>query len=361
MQGPGRSAPRPWATWTVTARTEIVAIQRAHGRLVVYKVVTEPADSGASSTAVRALRAARERLAAPASARLRPADRPETEGHHRRRPRRGRDRALPPEPARPVDRQAAFPCLKGVTDVAVLEVDGAPAVLVLSPEEPMLGLMRLDAKGRLTFPRSLPTVGKPICMCVADLYGDGKREVLYVSAQDRDSSIRVLASGRAAPSRRRCASRSRTRAPIPTASSWPTPTRTACRTSCSSRRTRRCASSRRRPAAKFVDVSRGPDYGKGLVQGVTRKSVSIADLKGDGKPTILVASKSFARALRLDDKDRLEIVEQFNGLGADQPDRRGLRRPAQRGLGHGYPPRGRREPLPDRAPGEQDRRVRGCG
>ena len=65
---------------------------------------------------------------------------------------------------------------------------------------------------------------------------------------------------------------------------------------------------------KFIDVSRGPDYGKGLVQGVTRRSVSIADLKGDGKPTILVAAKSFARALRLDEKDRIEIVEQFNGL-----------------------------------------------
>ena len=63
----------------------------------------------------------------------------------------------------------------------------------------------------------------------------------------------------------------------------------------------------------FVDVSRGPDYGKGLVQGVTRKSVALADLNGDGKQTILVASKSFARALRLDAKDRLEIVEQFNG------------------------------------------------
>jgi hypothetical protein len=64
----------------------------------------------------------------------------------------------------------------------------------------------------------------------------------------------------------------------------------------------------------FTDVSRGPDYGKGLVQGVTKQSVSVADLKGDGKPVILVAAKSFARALRLDEKDRIEIVEQFNGL-----------------------------------------------
>ena len=63
-----------------------------------------------------------------------------------------------------------------------------------------------------------------------------------------------------------------------------------------------------------MDVSRGPDYGKGLVEGVTRKSVALADLNGDGKQTLLVASgKSFARALRLDAKDHLEIVEQFNG------------------------------------------------
>jgi hypothetical protein len=193
-------------------------------------------------------------------------------------------------------------------------VDGAPAVLVLSPDEPMLGLMRLDAQGRLTFPRSLPIVGKPTCMCVADLFADGKREILYVSSQARDKSIRVLTIGPGATFVESL------RIPIEDARTDPDGLLVAD------------ANQDGRPDillftpyqemrifkqtadAQFVDVSRGPDYGKGLVQGVTRRAVSIADLKGDGKPTILVAAKSFARALRLDDKDRIEIVEQFNGL-----------------------------------------------
>ena len=239
----------------------------------------------------------------------------------------------------------------------MLEVDGAPAVLVLSPDEPMLGLMRLDAQGRLTFPRSLPIVGKPTCMCVADLFADGKREILYVSSQDRDKSIHVLTLGPGATFVEKM------RIPIEDARTDPDGLLVADAnqdglpdillfTPYQEMRIFKQTADR-----KFIDVSRGPDYGKGLVQGVTRRSVSIADLKGDGKPTILVAAKSFARALRLDEKDRIEIVEQFNGLA---PTSQIVAASAVRlngSLDPRRPPRGRGEPLPDRAPGEQDRRV----
>ena len=295
--------------------TELVAIERSQGRLVVYKVGTEPADPGVLLDGPferYALRGTGSRRAHPL------AFGPLTD------PRRMDIVVADPDAAEielfrqnqsgQWDRQAAFPCLQGVTDVAVLEVDGAPAVLVLSPDEPMLGLMRLDAQGRLTFPRSLPIVGKPTCMCVADLFADGKREILYVSSQDREKSIRVLSIGPGA------AFAETMRIPIQDARTDPDGLLVAdvnqdglpdilLFTPYQEMRI-----FKQTIDAEFIDVSRGPDYGKGLVQGVTRRSVSIADLKGDGKPTILVAAKSFARALRLDDKDRLEIVEQFNGL-----------------------------------------------
>ncbi len=295
--------------------TELVAIERAQGRLVVYKVGAEPADPGSLLDGPferYALRGTGSRRAHPLA--FGPLTDPKRMDIVVADPDAAEIELFRQNQSGQWDRQAAFPCLQGVTDLAVLEVDGAPAVLVLSPDEPMLGLMRLDAQGRLTFPRSLPIVGKPTCMCVADLFADGKREILYVSSQDREKSIRVLAIGPGG------AFTEKMRIPIEDARTDPDGLLVADAnqdglpdillfTPYQEMRI-----FKQTPDAEFVDVSRGPDYGKGLVQGVTRRSVSVADLKGDGKPTILVASKSFARALRLDDKDRIEIVEQFNGL-----------------------------------------------
>jgi hypothetical protein len=295
--------------------TELVAIERAQGRLVVYKVGAEPADPGVLLDGPferYALRGTGSRRAHPLA--FGPLTDPKLMDIVVADPDAAEIELFRQNRSGQWDRQAAFPCLQGVTDVAMLEVDGAPAVLVLSPDEPMLGLMRLDEQGRLTFPRSLPIVGKPTCMCVADLFADGKREILYVSSQDREKSIRVLSIGPGA------AFAETMRIPIQDARTDPDGLLVAdvnqdglpdilLFTPYQEMRI-----FKQTIDAEFIDVSRGPDYGKGLVQGVTRRSVSIADLKGDGKPTILVAAKSFARALRLDDKDRIEIVEQFNGL-----------------------------------------------
>ena len=193
LQGAARRAAWPSATSTGTAATELVAIERAQGRLVVYKVGAEPADPGALLDGPferYALRGSGSRRAHPLA--FGPLTDPKRMDIVVADPDAAEIELFRQNQPGQWDRQAAFPCLQGVTDVAVLDVDGAPAVLVLSPEEPMLGLMRLDAQGRLTFPRSLPIVGKPTCMCVADLFADGKREILYVSSQDRDKSIHVL-------------------------------------------------------------------------------------------------------------------------------------------------------------------------
>ena len=57
--------------------------------------------------------------------------------------------------------RAGFPSLQGVTDVAAIDTDGdgRDDLLVLSPEESMLGHARMDDRGRLTFPRALAIKG----------------------------------------------------------------------------------------------------------------------------------------------------------------------------------------------------------
>ena len=181
--------------------TELAAIERAQGRLVVYKVGAEPADPGAPLDGPferYALRGTGSRRAHPLA--FGPLTDPKRMDIVVADPDAAEIELFRQNRSGQWDRQAAFPCLQGVTDIAVLEVDGAPTVLVLSPDEPMLGMMRLDAQGRLTFPRSLPIVGKPTCMCVADLFADGKREILYVSSRTAKSPSACWESGRATPS-----------------------------------------------------------------------------------------------------------------------------------------------------------------
>ena len=296
---------------------EIIAIQMATGRLVCYKTAVEPAGGGLLDAPFE-----RYALRAPGSRRPHAIAFGALAGSKRM------DIVVTDPDAAEVEifsqdrpglwnRKAAFPSLQGVTDIALLDADGdgAAELLVLSPEEPMLGLARAGPSGRFTFPRALPVAGKPTCMTVADLNGDGKPEILYASADDRARAIHVLAAGGDGQFQEV------SRIPIEDARADPDGILVADAnqdglndillfTPYQEMRIFKAM-----PEGKFVDVSRGADYGKGLVQGARLKSVALADVNRDGKPEILLAypAKNFARALRLDAKDRIEVVEQFNG------------------------------------------------
>jgi len=298
---------------------EVVAIQMKSGRLVAYRTADEPADKGLLDGSLEryALRTAGGRKTRALA--IGPFS------------KTGRSDILITDPdaaeiemfvqsdGGPWHRRAAFPSLKAGTDLAVIDVDadGRAEVLVLSPDEPMLGLARMDANGRLTFPRALPVAGKPTCVTVADLSGDGKPEIIYAAAEDSKRALHVLrvASAEDFPEA--------TAIPLEKARADPAGLLVADAnqdglsdiivfTPYQEMRILKQVA-----GGKFVDVSRGPNYGKGLVQKATLRATGIADVDGDGKAELLLASKNFARALRLDAEDRLEIVDQFNGRTAN--------------------------------------------
>jgi FG-GAP-like repeat len=213
----------------------------------------------------------------------------------------------------------SFPVLEGVTQLAVIDSDGdgKDELLLLSADEKMLGHAKVDKRGRLSFPLTIPVVGEPSCMAVADLNGDGRDEILYTASEGRKHSLRIIEWKKVADAPK-AAWHERLSVPI--------------------KDTRfggqglmvmdvnqdgkqdilvflRHEAMRvfKAGGGKYVDVSLKPDYGKGLVQQVKKTQVGVADIDGDGKPELLVARRNFARALRMDKDDRLSVVDQFNG------------------------------------------------
>jgi len=69
------------------------------------------------------------------------------------------------------------------------------------------------------------------------------------------------------------------------------------------------------PGFKFQEASRGKDFGIGQISKLTPAAFSLCDMEPEGR-TMLVAQKSFARALVLEPAGKLKVIEQIAGRGA---------------------------------------------
>jgi hypothetical protein len=63
---------------------------------------------------------------------------------------------------------------------------------------------------------------------------------------------------------------------------------------------------------EFTDLSAAAGYRRGLVDNLDAAGVSVGDVDGDQKPELIISSGNFARALRLNEKNELTVVDQFN-------------------------------------------------
>jgi hypothetical protein len=64
--------------------------------------------------------------------------------------------------------------------------------------------------------------------------------------------------------------------------------------------------------ANFTELSASPTFRRGLVDNVDTAAVSFGDIDNDGKAEFLVSAGGFARALRVNNKNELAVVDQFN-------------------------------------------------
>jgi hypothetical protein len=213
-------------------------------------------------------------------------------------------------------RQESFPTLQGVIDAAPYDEngDGRMELLLLSPDEPMVGLARFDEHNQLQFPSALPLSNKPSCMAVGDLDKDGVPEVICCTV-DGGREIHILAKGEEGfVERKKIVLKDPKTDPdgllVADANQdgvmdilvfFPYQEMRVLKGTAE---------------GEYVDVSAGSEYGSGFVRGLRKKAMALGDVDGDGRDEILVTSKNFARALKMDDKDRLIVIEQFNGRSA---------------------------------------------
>ncbi|MHC4340280.1 MAG: FG-GAP repeat domain-containing protein [Planctomycetota bacterium] len=210
-----------------------------------------------------------------------------------------------------------FPSLSNSESLRLADLsgDGRAEVVVLSSGERAVGVCALTAEGRLPFPKMLAVPGVPKSMDTGDLNGDGRADLVVVVEKDKkrramlflqkadgglgdepvtleleglknapddmlimdldqDGRTDILLFDRYGPMR-----------------VW-----------------------RATGEGAYEDYAKGrPDFRAGLVQKLARGNVAPADLDGDGKAELLVATKNFARAIRLDPKEGLTITDQANG------------------------------------------------
>jgi len=297
---------------------ELLAIEQAGGRLVVYKLVQEPSAPALLRGQVR-----RYPLPDVGRGRARSMAVADLDGDGRldvflTDPASAQIEWFRQDKSGLLLQPEVFPSLQNATALKAVDLngDGKVEFLVLSADEQVLGLASLEASGRIGFPTRIATENKPTAVGVGDVDGDGKPEIIYASTQNYDRSICVLKPVEGV----NCRTLAKT--PLKNAKSDPNEILVAD------------ANQDGRPdilvfepfhgmrilvqneEGGFEDVSQGKGYGAAMAAKLNAGSVAVGDVTGDGKPEIIVAQKNFARALRLDASGALQVVDQFNGREA---------------------------------------------
>jgi hypothetical protein len=206
-----------------------------------------------------------------------------------------------------------FPGMMDMRKLCAGDLDGSgkAAIVALSVKEKLIGTSRME-KGRLSFPQSVPVVGEPEAMDLADVDGDKKLDLVYV-AKDKASGKRFLRAllnvGAKDP-------KPGPELELADLKDKPLDVRAA-----DVDHDGRCDVMvlcpygpmmlvRQSEAGKFAFVT-GRDVHAGLVAEVTPAAMSLAPLGPKGQPAVLLAQKTFARSLIFDAEKGWTVVDQY--------------------------------------------------
>ncbi len=223
----------------------------------------------------------------------------------------------------------SFPSLVDVSHPRLGDTDGdgRAELLVVSASERMLGVCLPDAAGALPFPRTFPIEGEPAALDVADLDGDGFDDAMLVvvqgegrSKQRRIEIWRGSSDGLTGPPDTH---------PVPGMKKTPD----ALRVTDLDHDGRPDAvaflpGDRSVPmllfqrGETFTADERGEDVpGMGVLAGSSAGRVTTGDVDGDGRDELLASSANFSRALSFDADEQgrtsVEVIAQFNGPASD--------------------------------------------
>ena len=204
-----------------------------------------------------------------------------------------------------------FPSLAGIRSLIALDRDGdgRDEVVMVSPKEGALAWTRLSPSGILELPVMIPSRGRPQTAAAADFDGDGRIDLAYASVEKRDRRVFLLSG----------ASDWSDQEEIPTRELESDPEML---------RTVDLDGDGGQDLVLFVRhegmrlLVRGDDgfreveqlrgLGQSLTSDAEPSNFSTGDVDGDGIEEMIIADDGFARALRLDGDQALQVVAQFN-------------------------------------------------
>ena len=207
-----------------------------------------------------------------------------------------------------------FPSLADARGLAAAEWDepGRASLFIASAKEQVLGVSTLNADGRLGYPQPLPVAGRPLAVVAGDLDGKGQTSVvvltedrgartLSILQRQRDGTAKVirtldLPGLKTDPHGLKLVDANQD-GRLDLAVFTPLDTMRLFVQSAD---------------GKFADVSTEPAFRKSLVDDLEAGAVSMGDIDGDGKAELLVSTGAFTRALRLDAKGALTVVDQIS-------------------------------------------------
>jgi len=225
---------------------------------------------------------------------------------------------------------ADYPSLVGVAHPRIGDTDGdgRAELLVVSAAERMLGVAVPAEDGSLPFPRTLPLEGEPCALDVADADADGYDDALLVSVKgegrNREFRVEVWRGGpqgiQGPPAVHPIAGMKKEPAAV-RARDLDRDGAVDLLAFMPGERAAPMLLFQQRPDG-FRGDERGEDTpGLGMLAGAGPQSVGFADVDGDGRAELLAASGNFARALTLaaDESGRTTpaVVAQFPGPTPD--------------------------------------------
>ena len=211
-----------------------------------------------------------------------------------------------------------FPSLAGSEMLRVADLDGdkRAEVIVLSTVESAVGVGSLSPEGRLPFPTMLKLGHKPLAMDTGDVDGDGRADLVVVVDVNKKRHARIYTQGIAG------AEAKALDIPLEGVKSGPD---ALIVTDFDHDGQADLVLLSRFGAAQVFRGAKAEDgvlqfkplgsegSQSGMLNRLDPVSVTLADVDGDQQPEMIVASKNFARALRLDADGSLQVIDQANG------------------------------------------------
>jgi hypothetical protein len=208
-----------------------------------------------------------------------------------------------------------FPSLTGVTSVKVrdLDADGRGDILLLSPEEELIGIAAMK-DGEIKFPKAVLPSGKPVAIEAGNLTGSGKMNLVYATGRRREAmpALHILAqteSGSFDQLKKIELDENALAQEIVIQDL----NSDGLQDILVFYQLTPLSFFLQDDEGNFQDVASTKEFQRGLVQKLAPENVSFADVDSDGEIELLAARKNFARSLSLGDNNSLVVEEQFNG------------------------------------------------